>query len=331
MPYAVGWYYIDRDHIAFALSGRVPLRAEGVDTDLPVWGTGEWDWVGFDPVKHDFRSVSPREHPAVVDPAANVIAGWNNHTAPGWPESKSMWGLGPYHRVSLLRDPVTERRAPLDVAGVVRIHEAAALTDARARFIYPLLRQVVGPLEEEPTLESLLRDIDLWAGSGALRIDSEVRGQLDHGRAIILMDKLWPHVIRNVFGPITGNEVLDEAGGRANNLSSIDPPPSLVNGWLGYLSKDLRAVVGKPVARPLSRAYCSRAGRANCRELLIAALREAFRNAVAEYGSEPANWRCPVNCSTCYPLQFPSTGAAPSLPASTYQSRPNYEMVTSFR
>ena len=42
-------FYIDRSDIAFTEPGSIPRRNPGTSGDLPIWGTGEWDWRGFSP------------------------------------------------------------------------------------------------------------------------------------------------------------------------------------------------------------------------------------------------------------------------------------------
>ena len=54
------WLYTSAQHIAYFHSGLYPIRAKGVDPDLPSWGTGQWEWQGF---------VSAAAHPQAVDPA----------------------------------------------------------------------------------------------------------------------------------------------------------------------------------------------------------------------------------------------------------------------
>jgi acyl-homoserine lactone acylase PvdQ len=48
-PRQLAYYYVDGKDIAFVNPGLVPIRAVGMRPDLPAWGTGEWDWQGFDP------------------------------------------------------------------------------------------------------------------------------------------------------------------------------------------------------------------------------------------------------------------------------------------
>ena len=76
--------YEDAENIAFFHMGVFPLRAPGVDTMLPSWGTGEWEWQGTIPFA---------EQPQLVNPAAGYFVNWNNQPAVGWDNGdSSLWG-----------------------------------------------------------------------------------------------------------------------------------------------------------------------------------------------------------------------------------------------
>ena len=50
MTGSFNWLYVNDRHLAYFHSGNYPIRAPGVDPDLPVWGTGQWEWRGMVPV-----------------------------------------------------------------------------------------------------------------------------------------------------------------------------------------------------------------------------------------------------------------------------------------
>src|SRR3989454_2597884 len=52
--------YINRTDAAYFHSGLYPVRAGGVDPDLPSWGTGEWEWQGFLPSPAQPFAGNPR-------------------------------------------------------------------------------------------------------------------------------------------------------------------------------------------------------------------------------------------------------------------------------
>ena len=80
------WLYTSAQNIAYFHSALYPIRAKGVDPDLPSWGTGRWEWKGFLPAK---------DHPQAVDPAKGWIDSWNNKPAHGWRAADSKWAYGP--------------------------------------------------------------------------------------------------------------------------------------------------------------------------------------------------------------------------------------------
>ena len=58
-PQTFNSFYIDHEHVAEYTSGRLPLRARGVDPGLPTVGNGKYEWRGYLPM---------RKHPHGVDP-----------------------------------------------------------------------------------------------------------------------------------------------------------------------------------------------------------------------------------------------------------------------
>ena len=158
--YNIGWWYNDREDIAGVDAGLIPDRRKGASTDLPVWGTGKWDWEGFDAQDYTFQSPAKREYPqayteADVEQLGGVIAGWNNPSAHGWPVKDENWGWGDHH-VQLLKQPTLdaiERKGKLDIVDLVKIHTRAAITDFQAKRVYPRLRRFVGTLDEAAIVE----------------------------------------------------------------------------------------------------------------------------------------------------------------------------------
>ncbi len=48
VDYTFNWFYIDSKDISYQASCRCPQRAQGVDPYMPVWGTGQFDWQGYE-------------------------------------------------------------------------------------------------------------------------------------------------------------------------------------------------------------------------------------------------------------------------------------------
>src|SRR5215211_1028066 len=59
IEFTFNWFYADNQHIAMFSSGRVPMRADGVDLGLPTIGTGAYEWQGFLPPLSTSRPWTP--------------------------------------------------------------------------------------------------------------------------------------------------------------------------------------------------------------------------------------------------------------------------------
>jgi acyl-homoserine lactone acylase PvdQ len=62
-------YGNEAGHIGFWEAGLLPRRSPGVDTRLPIPGTGEYEWNGF---------LSFAEQPHVIDPKQGYFYAWNS-------------------------------------------------------------------------------------------------------------------------------------------------------------------------------------------------------------------------------------------------------------
>lgn len=77
------WLYVDDAHLAFFHSGWYPVRARGVDPDLPTWGTGDWEWRG----RLDWR-LQPQE----IDPATGWAVSWSKQGGAGMARARQRLG-----------------------------------------------------------------------------------------------------------------------------------------------------------------------------------------------------------------------------------------------
>ena len=96
-------FYVDSKHVAYVSSGRLPVRAPGVDPGLPTVGTGEYDWRGF---------LAPAAPPTGRSTLDTRIVNWNNKPAPGFSLADDNFSYGPIHRSLLQRflRPATRRK-----------------------------------------------------------------------------------------------------------------------------------------------------------------------------------------------------------------------------
>lgn len=324
--YNIGWWYVDTKDIAGFDAGLVPVRAPGAARDLPVWGTGEWDWEGFDPSTYTFQTPSKSQYPHTINGPDGVIAGWNNATAVGWPMKDQYWSATSDHRVQLLKEPTLDAvaKGPISLTDLVKIHTKAAVTDFQAQQFYPLIRKFVGELPDKEVEESY-KLADRWAAAGGLRLDSTGDGKLEHGPGIALLDRLWKPLVRSVFEPQLGSEILDGAG-KTNNLPSLNIDPDTASPWLSRVADEIRFYSGQ-APEPKHR-YCG-ASAEECRKLLATELEKAYAATKKELGAMITDWQVPATCDKdCMQIEFTPTGDLPAVPPISWQNRGTYVQTT---
>jgi acyl-homoserine lactone acylase PvdQ len=270
-------YANDRD-IAMISTGRMPVRAPGVDPSLPTKGTGEFDWRGFLPASR---------LPHVIDPKGDELVNWNNKPALGWSAADDEWSYGPVQRVNMLMRNLNKRRKNT-LATVTGAMNAAATQDFRALQMQPLLDKVLAtgppPNARDAQMVSLL---DGWRASGASRLDRDDDGNIDSPGAAII-DAAYPKIADAVMRPVIGPQ-LDQL----NRLILKDSTPAcgFFCGWSSYIDKDLRALLGQPVKGPFANRYCGGGDLTACRDALWGAIDAAGNELQAAQGPDPAQWR----------------------------------------
>ena len=311
---AFNWHYADSKHIASFSSARLPIRAPGTDPRLPTVGTGEYDWRGF---------ATPAQHPQAIDPPSGYIVNWNNKPARGFGAADDNWSYGSIQRVQLLAAGFTQNRK-LTPAQVVSIMNKAATQDLRAVLLLPDIAAVLetGPAPSARSA-AMLALLEKWAAAGASRLDRNLDGTIDDPGAAI-MDAVWPKVAVAVMQPVLG--ALTD---RLASLMEVDDSPnpggsSFIDGWYGYVDKDLRTLLGKPVTAPFATRFCGDGDLAACRASLWAAFEQAGAELAAAQGADPAAWRADA---TKERIQF-----APGILRDTmrWTNRPTFQQVMSF-
>jgi hypothetical protein len=108
---------------------------------------------------------------------------------------------------------------------------------------------------------------------------------------------------------------------------SDDAGPSgsaYLSGWYGYIDKDLRTLLGRPVRGAYSRRYCGAGILATCREALWEAIDEAAATLEATQGPAPSAWRADA---TAERIRFIS-GVLPD--TMRWTNRSTFQQVMSF-
>ena len=277
------WFYADSQNIAYEVSGNYPIRAAGIDYDLPYFATGQWDWQNWNPANWTADRMPQSQLPKDLDPAKGYMTSWNNAQAPGWNSADAELSYGPLHRSQPLDDRIAAD-ASITQTELVQYMEDAGTVDLRGDKLVPVIAQLLGASTGDANADLGLQVLTAWNAAGAHRRDLDGNGVYDHAAAVALMDRWWVPLTDAVF------DTLGTAVRAALPLGRHDAPgpvgSAFIAGWYGIVHKDLRgAIAGAPIA-PFSRVYCGNGVLADCRT----AVRNSLAAAVAALGPNPATW-----------------------------------------
>jgi acyl-homoserine lactone acylase PvdQ len=277
-PQTFNTFYADDDEAAMITTGRLPLRARGVDSGLPTDGRGGHEWRGFLPA---------RAHPRGIV-RSGVLNNWNNKPARGFPAADNQYSFGSIHRVDLL-DRNTNRRRRNTLATLTGAMNAAATQDLRAIAMTPVLARVLrGGPAPSPRAQRMLELLQRWRANGGSRLDRDLDGRIDDP-GVAIMDAAWPRLADAAMRPLLGARADDLARWLQGRYAQ--PPGGQGSGWHSYLHKDLRTLLGERVRGRFANRYCGLGDLVRCRTDLWAALEAAGAELAAAQGPDPAAWR----------------------------------------
>jgi acyl-homoserine lactone acylase PvdQ len=340
--YAFNWFYVDNKHTAYFNSGNDPVRPKGPNYNLPVWGKSKYLWKNFNDQLNTASYIPFKQHPQVVD--QDWMTSWNNKQAPGFRASDSQWGYGPIYRSQLLDEglkPQVAGKKKTTLAGVVNAMENAGTIDLRANRLLPLAFKLLGN-PKNPTAAHALAELKAWHADGSHRIDRNKDGQYENSDAIRIMDAWWPLWVHAEFEPVLGSDLFD----KIENVISLDNAPNnggqhlgsaYQDGWWGYVSKDLRRVLGRRERGKYSRIYCGagHTGRQSrkrmirgCRSELLNSLIKAARTPASSlYKDDVCAAQGQQGSQTCYDsVMFRPLGAV-TQPLIPWINRPTFQQV----
>jgi acyl-homoserine lactone acylase PvdQ len=306
-------FYVDSKHIAYVSSGRLPVRVPGVDPGFPTIGTGEYDWKGF---------LAPSAHPQAIDPPSGAIVNWNNKPAPGFASADDNFAYGTVHRSLLLSRGVQGGKK--SVLDLVRTMNKAATEDLRAVEVWPLvvtmLQRAPAPSARDQQLADLVTQ---WSKAGSSRLDRNLDGKIDDPGAAIL-DAAWPRLGDAVLAPVLGPLTDRLAALMARDNAPGPNGSAYIDGWYGYLQKDLSTVLGNTVKAPFANRYCGGGDAATCARSLWTAIDAAGNELAAAQGADPTAWHADA---TKERIHF----APGFLPVTMrWANRPTYQQILSF-
>jgi hypothetical protein len=332
--FTFNWFYADDRDIAYFNSGDNPVRAKGTDPEFPTWGTGKWDWQGWNPDLNTSRVTAFRRHPQTIN--QDFITSWNNKQAPGYSSAEDQYAWSSIYRSQSLDErirPLIAGAEKMSLVDLVNAMEDAGTVDLRGSQVLPWMLSVLksgggfpGDLDDEAAV------LSSWVAGGAHRRDANHDGVYDASAAVALMDAWWPNILEGVFKPRLGDELFT----KLRAAIAFDNPPGPVGsayqgGWYAYIEKDLRALLGRKVKGGFSRSYCGR-GKTDAKRLKTCkgALAETLRAAAAVPRSQlyPAGDNCATgDDQVCHDaVRFSTTGGI-AVKEIHWINRPTWQQV----
>ncbi len=278
-PQTFNSFYASATESAFYTSGALPVRPKGVNGDLPVDGSGKYEWKG---------ELAKRKHPQVVNPSSGYIVNWNNKPAKNFPAGDDRFGSeGGIQRVDMLNSELA-RYPKATLANVLAAANAGATEDVRITQLWPTLKAMLAKRKSPSAAATqLVSVLDAWYAAGGSRVDANLDGNIDDPGAVIL-DTAWKR--------ITDAGLCDRLGkamckGLESRLSRFDLPPSgQYGGWHQYMDKDLRTLLKRKVSGKYNLRYCGDGSVSQCSKELWAALAAAGKSLAARQGADPTKW-----------------------------------------
>lgn len=282
-PQTFNTFYADSRSIAQITTGRLPVRAPGVDPGLPTDGQGNFEWRGF---------LNAKSHPRGII-RSGVLNNWNNKPARNFPAADDQWSYGSIGRVQLLNDN-TARVRKHTLATLTGAMNAAATQDVRAmRFVPILARLLKGGTAPSARATQMLALLEDWRAKGGSRLDRDLDGRIDHPGAAIL-DTAWNRLADAALTPVLGKPLADQLNDTLHGRYDL-PPGGQFGGWHMYMSKDIRTLLGENVRGRYANRYCGAGNLTVCRAALWAALEAAGVELEAAQGPDPSGWRADAN------------------------------------
>ncbi len=281
-PFTFNAAYADDRQIAMYSTGLFPKRAKGVDGGLPTNGNGSFEWHGF---------ASTKLHPQEIGARDGTLVNWNNKPGGGFPAADDQFGYGSLFRVQML-DAGLVRHKKLNLAQVVSAMNKAATTDFNDAFVMPVVAKVMQKVAApNPRDAQMLQLLLQWRKNGSSVLDRNNDGKVDDPGAPI-MDAFAPHLSDAVMNPVLGPQAaaLQKVIGKVANEGS-----GFTGGWIGYIDKDLRTLLGQKVRGKFHFRFCGGGNVTTCANALWGALDAAGNELAATQGPDPATWRADAN------------------------------------
>jgi hypothetical protein len=157
--------------------------------------------------------------------------------------------------------------------------------------VWPVLRDVLARGSGTARAAAAAAQLDAWYAAGGSRLDADLDGKIDAPGAAVL-DAAWSKLANAALAPVLDEQARTELA----KLVPGDPPlspdgSSAYSGWWSYVQKDLRSILGRPVAGAYQTRFCGAGDVAKCAASLWAVLDQTAAELAAAQGQDPSTWR----------------------------------------
>ncbi|MEV4310781.1 penicillin acylase family protein [Actinocrispum sp. NPDC049592] len=342
--YTFNWFYADSRDIAYFNSGGNPSRKANVDPNMPIKADPAYEWNGWDPATNNAQYTPFAQHPQAIN--QDYFVSWNNAQAKDY--ANAGYDKSAVHRGDLLDARVKRlitSGTKVTRANLTQAMADAALADLRAERVLPeLLRVIESQPVTDPAQKNAVASLKTWLSHGGLRKET---AQSSHkyadADAIKVLDAWWPLLVKAEFQPGLGStvynalvdtlEINESPSGYQNGTPDfhVGQPhkgSSFQYGWWGYVRKDIKSVLGDPVAGPLGQKFCGGGTVSGCRQVLLTTLGQAAAAPINQIYPGDAN--CSAGDQWCADtiIQTPLGGITHD--KITWQNRPTFQQVVEY-
>ncbi|QWF80377.1 penicillin acylase family protein [Amycolatopsis sp. CA-230715] len=341
--YTFNWFYADSKDTAYFNSGANPVRNPNVDPAMPVKADAGFDWQNWNPDGNTAAYTPAAQHPQSVN--QDYYISWNNAQADGYASGGA--DKSAVHRGDLLDSRVKRlisSNTPVTRVNLTQAMADASLADLRAEKVLPDLLKVIESAPVTGPAADAVTKLKVWAARGGQRAETK-QGSKSYADAdaIKIMDAWWPFLVNATFKPSLG----DAAFGAMTTVLPINETPSgwqqevpgkhlgqphagsaYQHGWWGYLSKDIRSVLGAPVAGPMGAKFCGGGDLGQCRQALVDSLTKAAAQPIAEV--YPGDGDCKAGDQWCADAIIHRPLGGITQDKISTQNRPTFQQVVEY-
>ncbi|MFC4312831.1 penicillin acylase family protein [Steroidobacter flavus] len=291
-------YYADRDgNIAYIQAGRYPIRPKDFEIQLPTPGTGEREWLGFQPAADNAR---------VMNPKRGYIANWNNRPSIDVLNTDTLLWSKLNHVDAITRQ--FDAKPKLTVAEVWDVNRTASYASEQQPYFVPLLRAAVANEAADSRARIVAEAIIGWDGQE----DDAARSGRYTSPGVAAYYEWMATALTRFYSRDIPKKYLTGCGGAGSSLNCPWGQPlgaqvlyfALAKGEGGTLIPPFDFLHGEAPA-----------------EFIRATLAEADKALSARYGADPSVWLLETKPKTWSPL---SPAEVPwSSPDEKIVSKPN--------